>query len=333
MLNSIKNISENYFILNIYFKAGHCDEGSPASTSAQSFHPDGSDSLVGGGYIVKIGNQELGDFEGGTGSINLNVGESYTVTITGPSFKGLNFRMPKANIFTITDSLTTKQNDNCNASSESAVTHTDRNVKSSSTFSMQVSEAGEVRLDVTIMQMQSFWYWSHFKLNFVDSSPTTSPTNSPTASPTSAPTKSPTSSPSKSPSVVPSEIPSALPSSNPVGTALLTDSTSLFRKTRKNGSVVYKGCDWFNRNPDKFEKRCGKEKHASHCPNTCQKEEYKCSDSLHTFQFIKGNGKQKDVICSFLLNKPDKLSNRCQKEIFKTTCRATCASVNSVDGC
>lgn len=335
-LNSIKYLRELFHLKIYYFTAGHCEEGSPASNSeAQPWHPDGSNSLIGGDYIVKIGDQELGNFEltqeVNNGTINLNVGESYTVTITGPTFKGLNFRMPKLNIFTVTDSNFKLNTAVCNEATESAsaVTHGSGTEKTSTSFSMQVSEAGAVRLDVTIMQQKAFWYWSYFNLNFVEPSPTTSPT----ASPTSAPTNSPTASPTKSPSAAPSVIPSALPSSDPVGTPQLTDATSLFQKRKKNGSIAYKGCDWISGNTDKFEKRCGNEKHASHCPKTCQKEEYRCSDSLHTFQFTKANGKQRDKKCSFLLNKPDKLSNRCQKEIFKTTCRATCLSANSVDGC
>ncbi|GFH59960.1 hypothetical protein CTEN210_16436 [Chaetoceros tenuissimus] len=136
-------------------------------------------------------------------------------------------------------------------------------------------------------------------------------------------------SPTSAPIPAPTESPSALDDDQQC-----VDSLSTFKKIRKNGKINVRDCEWIKAKPEKLNRRCQKESNASHCPEACQKcANYDCKDSTRKFMYIRDGKDDKEIDCDWLKKKPSKLAKRCEKDIFKTTCRETCSFVNELIDC
>jgi hypothetical protein len=132
-----------------------------------------------------------------------------------------------------------------------------------------------------------------------------------------------------SPTSAPSRSPSALDDDQQC-----VDSLSTFKKIRKNGKINIRDCEWIKAKPEKLNRRCQKESNASHCPETCQQcANFDCKDSTRKFMYIRDGKDDKEIDCAWLKKKPTKLAKRCEKDIFKTTCRETCSFVNDLIDC
>jgi len=286
--------------------SGHCDEGPIGSqySSSSPHYRYGYAQLDEGSFQVTIGGNTLSLGE----TMELSTGQEYDVTFErlsnednsfDNSFKGLLFRLPISNAFTITDSsdssiiqlLSSCRDD------ASAVTHTSNAAKKKVDFKMTVSEAREMVLHVTsVEQTAASYYYSQFTLNFVGDSDPDPDTSAPVASPTGT----------------------AAPVASPVSSSTCVDSSLKFMMKRNANAIPkWKKCFWVGKNP---EVRCLKKKIHTHCPLTCDSVVKSCStcvDSKRKFKMEKSGLEKK---CGFIRKEPDK----CDKEGVRSTCPATC---------
>lgn len=132
---------------------------------SKSPHYNGGQSLIDDTvYDIMIGDQKLKFGE----KMNLAAGVKYKVTIerkTG-SFKGLLFRLPLENVFTLNKNDENFQLSPVCDDGNSAVTHSNRLVKNKAEFYMKIPEEGVYKLDVTfVLQKLGASEWTDYTLN------------------------------------------------------------------------------------------------------------------------------------------------------------------------
>lgn len=115
-------------------------------------------------YDIMIGDQKLQFGQ----TMNLAAGVKYKVTIerkTG-SFKGLLFRLPLENVFTLNKNDENFQLSPVCDNGNSAVTHSNRLVKTKAEFYMKIPEEGVYKLDVTfVLEKSGASEWTDYTLN------------------------------------------------------------------------------------------------------------------------------------------------------------------------
>ncbi len=214
------------------YQAGHCDSGSLADRSAQHGSFGRGDPIAQGGFTITIGGMSpsLGN------TLDLNVGQEYNVKIerTNGSFRGLLFRLPGPNVFSIPAASGAdgfQLHPSCDAD-VSAVTHSNNDDKSLLEFTLKYESAGEKILDVTTVITKSAgnWYHSSYLLNFLEV-PTSTPTKAPTLMPTAPPTQSPTTEPTLSPTPIPTLSPTSSSPTTVPTTTRTPDPTSILSPT------------------------------------------------------------------------------------------------------
>ena len=325
---------------------------------------NGGGPVSNGSLRVKFGSSAIQTYE----TAYLNANQEYTVTLdfsTSSSsffFRGFLFRLSGKNGEDVEGTLVVGSDGNVSlkgscANGISAVTHNNRDDKTSISFTFEYTEStdAELLLEVTVVRERASdnWFYSSYNIQIGDgetpqtNAPTASPTKAPTASPTKSPTKAPTKSPTKAPTKSPTASPVVSSTSSPTTSPVVSTSSPTtspvvstsspttspvvsntacvdfggrIRFDKGNGQKISRGCEWAANKSTTL--RCAYEGVSQACPSTCASCD-SCTDPPSSLRFkFEKNGEKLTRSCEWVERKLSLVESRCA--LTDNICRATC---------